>query len=88
MGEILEQRLDIDVTAVSYPGGRPHMFTNTTKSTAQEVGYSLGFSFYDGVNLPAALDPFDIRRVDVSADQSFQEFRAMSAYRTAFERQA
>ena len=74
---ILEQKLGSEISAVSYPGGRPDMFSGVTMKLAAEAGYRLGFSFYDGINdFDDAIDPFNIKRMDVSLHENFLLFRS------------
>ena len=64
---ILEERLGAPVRALSYPVGHRNTFSAATRAAAAEAQYRVAFSFYEGFNRFGAIDPFDIRRLWVTA---------------------
>jgi len=74
--QLLERELGRAIATISYPFFGAHVFNTTTKRLAHEAGYRLGFSFYGGINRPGRSDLFDVRRIDVESDESFQLFRS------------
>lgn len=56
--------------AFSYPYGGLHQFTEVTKSLVAKHGYTHGYSFYGGYNVPGAIDPFDIQRLYITGSTS------------------
>ena len=76
---ILEDRLGREVAALAYPYGWPGAYTAETKALAAEVGYRAAFVAVDGINRPGAIDPFEIRRLNVGSGDSALLLRARSA---------
>jgi peptidoglycan/xylan/chitin deacetylase (PgdA/CDA1 family) len=63
--ELIERRIGARVRSLAYPvGGREH-FTPTTKALAEELGYSLAFSFQGPacLNRWETIDRLDVRRL-------------------------
>lgn len=60
---LLEQRLGRRIKMLAYPVGARSSFTADSKNIAARLGYQAAFSFYGGVNLPGAIDPFDVKRI-------------------------
>jgi peptidoglycan/xylan/chitin deacetylase (PgdA/CDA1 family) len=79
---ILERRLGTNVTAIAYPVGSNASFSARTRANAERAGYTLGFSFYGGLNLPSDLRRFDLRRTNVGQDLSFPLFRLQTTLST------
>jgi peptidoglycan/xylan/chitin deacetylase (PgdA/CDA1 family) len=79
---VLRHRLGGDVVALAYPVGSPSTFSARTYASLDRAGYELGFSFYGGVNLPSAVQPFNIRRVNIGRDLSFPLFRLWTVLST------
>lgn len=59
---ILEERLGVSVSALSYPVGSRNCFSPATREAAVKAGYRVAFSFYGGINRFGAMDPYDIQR--------------------------
>jgi peptidoglycan/xylan/chitin deacetylase (PgdA/CDA1 family) len=76
---ILEDRLGREVAALAYPYGWPGAYTAETKALAAEAGYRAAFVAIEGVNRPGALDPFEIRRLNVGSGDSVVLLRARAA---------
>ena len=77
--QILERRLGREVQALAYPYGWPGTYDATTKLTARDTGYRLGFASREGVNQSGRLDPFEIRRLGVGSSDSLALLRARTA---------
>ncbi len=80
---ILEERLKTRVRTVAYPFGLESSVSPAVFQAAEEAGYLAGFSFYGGINLPGAIERFNIRREAVSAADAstFQLRTSMAAVR-------
>jgi len=82
--DLLQKHLTQPVTAISYPVGGPDKFTATTQKLCRELGYTLGFSFYGGINRPGQTDPFDIKRIGIDITDSAGLSRTRIVFTTAF----
>jgi peptidoglycan/xylan/chitin deacetylase (PgdA/CDA1 family) len=72
----LEQKVGMPVELIAYPvGGRAH-FSPEVVDVARRVGYEFGISYVAGVNRPAGLDPFFVRRHTVERYMSRERFEA------------
>ncbi len=60
--EVLENRIDKKVAAISYPVGDIHNITASTPAIARSCGYELGFTANSGINHWDGIDPLLIRR--------------------------
>lgn len=76
--EILTRELGTPIDTLAYPVGSVHAFSPDSVRALKEAGYRAGFSFYGGINVPGATDPFNIRRVAVNR-QSYSRFRLQTA---------
>lgn len=76
--EILERELNREVVALAYPVGGSGAFSRSTQEIAMQCGYRSAFSFYGGFNLPAAIQPYDVRRFGLEG-QSHPRFRLQMA---------
>ena len=74
----LEKQLGQAVQTIAYPVGRYGNFTPATMRLAGECGYKGAFSFRTGGNSPAAMNPYDIRRI--AAGDRLDATFACSAY--------
>jgi peptidoglycan/xylan/chitin deacetylase (PgdA/CDA1 family) len=66
--QIIEERLGAPVHALAYPVGSRTSFSADTISVLKRANYRAAFSFYGGMNVPSAIDRFDIRRLGVVFD--------------------
>jgi peptidoglycan/xylan/chitin deacetylase (PgdA/CDA1 family) len=74
----LEAELGIQMKSFSYPVGGPLAFNLTTRDCLRECGVEYAFSYYGGIRAAADWDPYDIRRIAVESDTSFDQFRAIA----------
>jgi peptidoglycan/xylan/chitin deacetylase (PgdA/CDA1 family) len=81
-----ERNLTAD--ALAYPVGSRTTFSATTISCAKEEGYRFGFSNYGGVNRPDAMDPFDVKRMNMGLDVTAPQLRLRLALSRASRRAA
>jgi peptidoglycan/xylan/chitin deacetylase (PgdA/CDA1 family) len=72
--EILEHELGTRIDVLAYPVGARHAFSAESILGLKNTGYRAAFSFYGGLNCPGKIQPFDIRRNDIS-HQSFSRLR-------------
>lgn len=70
----LEAR-NLAADVLAYPVGSPTTFSATTVTCAKEEGYRVAFSNYGGVNLPDTMNPFDVRRLNMSVDETARQLR-------------
>ena len=82
--EILQARLKQPILSVSYPVGGRDKFTAATKRLSKELGYTVGFSFYGGINRPGLTDPLDIKRMGIDITDAHCLSRARMVFTTAF----
>lgn len=59
---LIEQKLGVPITSLAYPNGSPKDFTDQTQQIAQEVGFTIAFSFYGGVNPANSSEPYNMLR--------------------------
>lgn len=81
-----ERNLTADVLA--YPVGSLTTFSATTMRCAKDEGYRVAFSNYGGVNRPDAMDPFDVKRMNMSTDETATQLRLRLALSRASRRAA
>jgi len=72
---LLESQTGGPVSAIAYPDGGLHAFSDLTKRLVRAAGYRAAFSYYGGFNRPGECDPFDLRRMAVNWYDSFQILR-------------
>ena len=82
--DLLQKHLTQPVTAISYPVGGPDKFTATTQKLCRELGYTLGFSFYGGINRPGQTEPLDIKRIGIDITDAAWVSRSRIVFTTAF----
>jgi hypothetical protein len=71
----LRERLAVRELAFAYPfGGRQHI-TEEARAVSREVGYNACLSAFGGYN-DGSIDPYRIRRVNISHAFSMLAFRA------------
>jgi peptidoglycan/xylan/chitin deacetylase (PgdA/CDA1 family) len=61
--QLLETRLNHEVSSLSYPVGGESHYSKATKDAARAAGYALAFSFTKRVTRRRVDDPFDITRI-------------------------
>jgi len=81
---VLQQNLGDSITSVTYPAGIRDTFDATTEQLARELGYTMGFSFYGGVNSPGQISPTNILRMAPNPDPAL--FRAETLFLAKFGR--
>ncbi len=63
--KILEDRLQKEVTTLSYPVGGKTAFNELTKTAAREAGYDFAVNYMHGINhLGPKMDRYDLKRLD------------------------
>lgn len=72
---IIEEEINKEVWAISYPFGLLKDFNQEVKQAAIEVGYACGCSAMNGVN-DAKTDIFELRRIGIEASDNMFTFRA------------
>ncbi len=82
--QLLESRIGREVNALAYPFGWEGTFTSVTKSLAAEAGYRLALASRPGINRPASLDRFEVRRQSVGSGDSLVLLRARTALHAVF----
>jgi peptidoglycan/xylan/chitin deacetylase (PgdA/CDA1 family) len=73
----LEQELGVRIASVAYPVGSRTAFSGTTEGIAKSLGYTMGFSFYGGMNVPGKIEPMNLLRG--TADPDARMFRTETA---------
>ena len=74
------------LTCFSYPVGSPANFNDATRRSLARAGVKHAFSYYGGVQRFGAWDDYDIRRLPVDHDTTFDSFRAMVTMPQVFGR--
>jgi peptidoglycan/xylan/chitin deacetylase (PgdA/CDA1 family)/CelD/BcsL family acetyltransferase involved in cellulose biosynthesis len=74
----LHAELGTAMDSFSYPVGQPHDFNQATRDCLNECGVKYAFSYYGGIRSAADWDQYDIRRIAVESDMSFDQFRAIT----------
>ena len=73
----LKEELGIPMTTFSYPVGTPDAFNAESRACLRERGVRTAFSYYGGMRRHREWDDYDIRRIAIEQDTTFDEFRAM-----------
>jgi peptidoglycan/xylan/chitin deacetylase (PgdA/CDA1 family) len=73
----LTERLGVEIDTITYPVGLTDSFSKITQQLARETGYRAAFSYYGGINLPGATQPYDIQRIGIGGP-SRTRFRVQS----------
>ncbi|AKU98438.1 Polysaccharide deacetylase [Labilithrix luteola] len=71
--QLKARNLTSDVLA--YPVGSVTTFSATTIRCAKDEGYRIAFSNYGGVNRPDAMNPFDVKRMNMNIDETARQLR-------------
>jgi len=74
----LKAELGSPMASFSYPVGGPRAFNQTTRECLRECEVEYAFSYYGGIRGAADWDPYDIRRIAVECDTSFDQFQAIT----------
>jgi peptidoglycan/xylan/chitin deacetylase (PgdA/CDA1 family)/CelD/BcsL family acetyltransferase involved in cellulose biosynthesis len=74
----LHAELGTVMDSFSYPVGQRHDFNQATRNCLKECGVKYAFSYYGGIRSAADWDQYDIRRIAVESDISFDQFRAIT----------
>jgi len=74
----LRAELGTAMDSFSYPVGQRRDFSQATRDCLQRCGVRYAFSYYGGMRNAADWDPYDIRRIAVESDISFDQFRAIT----------
>jgi peptidoglycan/xylan/chitin deacetylase (PgdA/CDA1 family) len=82
--QTLEGHLGRPVRTLAYPFGWQGTFTPDTQAMAERAGYQAAFSSIPGINRPAGLDRFAIRRLGIGSSDSAVLIRARTALFAAF----
>jgi peptidoglycan/xylan/chitin deacetylase (PgdA/CDA1 family) len=72
--QIFEERLKVPGDVLAYLVGSREAFDSVTQRVLGELGFRAAFSFYGGLNRPAATSRFDIRRVSIHAELAPERF--------------
>lgn len=72
----LADELGIAMHAFAYPVGNRDSFNEDTRACLREAGVRTAFSYYGGFRTLRTWDDFDIPRLAVEQDTTFEEFRA------------
>jgi peptidoglycan/xylan/chitin deacetylase (PgdA/CDA1 family) len=73
----IREELNEPMTTFSYPVGHLGAFNDVTRECLEKVGVQHAFSYYAGVSLFDKWDKYDIRRLPIDSDLSFDHFRAI-----------
>lgn len=77
---ILENELNVPITAVAYPDGGRSTYNTHTLELARALGYRVGFNFVREVNLLPVASPYEVGRLAVSDDIGGHRFRSMTCF--------
>jgi peptidoglycan/xylan/chitin deacetylase (PgdA/CDA1 family) len=80
----IEAQLGSSIRGLAYPVGAKDCFSDATERIATEVGYSMCFSAYGGMNDAAHLNRTNLLRGTVPSDPD--KFRAVATVRTTLRR--
>lgn len=78
--QAIEHQIGAPVTSIAYPVGIRSAFDAHTERITRELGYSVGFSFYGGVNTPQHMQSTNLLRIATNPD--WMLFRAETAFLT------
>lgn len=73
----LREELGIAMQTFAYPVGSPDAFNADSRACLRERGVFSAFSYYGGMRSVDDWDDYDIRRLAIEQDTTFDEFRAM-----------
>jgi peptidoglycan/xylan/chitin deacetylase (PgdA/CDA1 family) len=73
--EVLEEQIGEEITLFCYPHGHVGDFSNRTRQMVQDAGFQGALLALPGLVAPGD-DPFALRRIGVSGDESFCHFAA------------
>jgi peptidoglycan/xylan/chitin deacetylase (PgdA/CDA1 family) len=72
----LMEQLAVSMRTFSYPVGQPDSANADTRQCLREAGVRIAFSYYGGFRPLDRWDDYDVPRVSVEQDTTFDEFRA------------
>lgn len=73
----LKEELGIPMQTFAYPVGSRDAFNSDSRACLRERGVISAFSYYGGIRPLSDWDDYDIRRMAIEQDTTFDEFRAM-----------
>jgi peptidoglycan/xylan/chitin deacetylase (PgdA/CDA1 family) len=73
----LKEELGVPMLTFAYPVGSPNAFNADSRACLRERGVHTAFSYYGGIRTLENWDDYDIRRLPIEQDTTFDEFRAM-----------
>lgn len=73
----LKEELGIPMQTFAYPVGSRDAFNADSRDCLRERGVLSAFSYYGGMSRLSEWDDYDIRRMAIEQDTTFDEFRAM-----------
>jgi len=76
-GKRIAQELGQPMTAFSYPVGHKNAFDSATRDCLKRSGVQYAFSYYGGIARFDRWDDYDIRRLPIDNDLSFDHFRVI-----------
>jgi peptidoglycan/xylan/chitin deacetylase (PgdA/CDA1 family)/CelD/BcsL family acetyltransferase involved in cellulose biosynthesis len=82
----LQAELGCTMDSFSYPVGHPRAFNETTRACLTQAGVKYAFSYYGGIRTAADWDAYDIRRIAIESETTFDEFRAITLLPSIFGR--
>lgn len=83
---IMQSELGEEVTAVAYPVGGRNAYSMDTVEAARGAGYRAAFTCVEGVNRHPAVNPFELKRINVGENLSPRDFRFAIARMTMRDR--
>lgn len=81
--QIIEEKLNIRCDVLAYPVGSRSAFSRATFSALERAGYRAAFSYYGGVNIPGAVERYNLYRTSVDSDLRYPLFRLRLALAAA-----
>lgn len=76
---ILKEKVGVHADTLAFPVGSPTSFNEDTFAALRNLGYKAAFSFYGGINFPAAWNRFNLLRVGVEPELSPARLRLGAA---------
>lgn len=82
--KVIEAGIGEPISTFAYPVGTKGTFDAMTENLVQQAGYSMGFSFYGGINVPGQVNPANILRT--GTNPNFLMFRTETMMMAKFGR--
>ena len=73
--EILKQ-IGVAQLALAYPAGSPTRYNDAVIRATQQAGYKFAVTYFGGINQLQRLQPFELRRIPIEREDSFEQFSA------------